>query len=70
MPSKSPKQARFIAAVSHGWKPDHVSAPPVSVAEEFNEADQKRGSFKRLKQHFTAPRLRSAPVKSGGGHQH
>lgn len=40
MPSTSPKQARFMAAVAHGWKPDKVKAPPVSVAREFNAADE------------------------------
>lgn len=39
MPSKTPKQARFMAAVAHGWKPDRVAAPPMKVATEFNEAD-------------------------------
>jgi len=45
MPSSTPKQARFMAAVAHGWKPSNVKAPPVSVAKEFNRADaQKRAS--------------------------
>jgi hypothetical protein len=39
MPSKTPKQARFMAAVAHGWKPPGGKGPPVSVAKEFNEAD-------------------------------
>jgi hypothetical protein len=41
MPSKTPKQARFMRAVAHGWKPSRVKAPPVSVAKEFVEADKK-----------------------------
>jgi len=40
MPSKSPAQARLMAAVAHGWKPDKVQAPPVAIAKEFNEADR------------------------------
>jgi hypothetical protein len=40
MPSSTHKQARFMAAVAHGFKPDDVKAPPVKVAEEFNEADK------------------------------
>ena len=40
MPSKSPAQARLMAAVAHGWKPDKVQAPPVAVAKDFNEADR------------------------------
>jgi hypothetical protein len=40
MPSKTPKQAKFMAAVAHGWKPSKKDAPPVSVAKEFNKADK------------------------------
>jgi hypothetical protein len=39
MPSKTPTQARFMAAVAHGWTPDKVKAPPKEVAKEFNRAD-------------------------------
>lgn len=38
MPSKSPKQARFMAACAHGAKYD--SCPPPKVAREFNQADK------------------------------
>ena len=44
MPSRSPAQARLMAAVAHGWKPDQIEAPPVEVAKEFNKADQKAHS--------------------------
>ena len=40
MPSKSPAQARLMAAVAHGWHPTGMKGPPVSVAKEFNEADK------------------------------
>ena len=40
MPSKSAAQARLMAAVSHGWKPDRIKGPPVKVAKEFNQADK------------------------------
>jgi len=40
MPSKSPAQARLMAAVAHGWKPPGGGGPPVSVAREFNQADK------------------------------
>jgi hypothetical protein len=40
MPSTSPAQARLMAAVAHGWKPDQFKGPPVSVAKEFNQADK------------------------------
>lgn len=39
MPSKSPAQARLMAAVAHGWKKPGGGGPPVKVAKEFNKAD-------------------------------
>jgi hypothetical protein len=47
MPSKSPAQARLMAACSHGA--GYASCPPVSVAKEFNQADQGTGILKRKK---------------------
>lgn len=38
MPSKSPKQARLMAACAHGA--DYKACPPVKVAKEFNRADK------------------------------
>jgi hypothetical protein len=42
MPSKSPAQARLMAAVAHGWKPPRSSGihVPMKVAKEFNKADE------------------------------
>lgn len=56
MPSSTPKQARFMAAVAHGWKPDKGKAPPVSVAKEFNAADT---GTERLKQGMRVRALRA-----------
>lgn len=42
MPSKTAKQARFMAAVAHGFKPKGKKAPPLAVAKEFMRADQKK----------------------------
>lgn len=44
MPSKSPAQARLMAAVAHGWKPPKSSGihVPVKVAKEFDKADADR----------------------------
>lgn len=43
MPSKTKKQAAFMRAVAHGWKPPGgKKAPPVSVAKEFMAADQRK----------------------------
>lgn len=38
MPSKSPKQARLMAACAHGA--GYSSCPPTKVAKEFNVADK------------------------------
>jgi hypothetical protein len=43
MPSKTKKQAKFMRAVAHGFKPDKTKGPPVSVAKEFVKADKKKG---------------------------
>lgn len=40
MPSTSPKQAKFMRAIAHGWKKPGGGGPPVSVAKEFVAADQ------------------------------
>ena len=45
MPSKSPKQAKFMRAVAHGWKPSRTEGPPVSVAKEYVAADKKAGKY-------------------------
>jgi hypothetical protein len=39
MPSSTPKQARVMSAVAHGWKPEGLNIP-VSVAKEFHQADK------------------------------
>ena len=43
MPSKSPAQARLMAAIAHGWHKPGGGGPPVAVAEEFNQADKGTG---------------------------
>jgi len=45
MPSRSAKQARFMAACSHGAK--YSSCPPSKVSHEFNQADKGTGVFKK-----------------------
>lgn len=49
MPSKTPKQKKFMAAVAHGFKPDRVKGPPVSVAKEFVKADKGKKAFSKGK---------------------
>ena len=46
MPSKTPKQARFMRAIAHGWKPSRMKNPPSqAVAREFMKADQRKGMW-------------------------
>lgn len=43
MPSKSPKQARFMAAAAHNPAFAAKAGIPQSVAQEFNSADAGTG---------------------------
>jgi hypothetical protein len=43
MPSKSPKQHRFMEAAAHNPKFAKQAGIPVSVAKEFVKADTKKG---------------------------
>lgn len=43
MPSKSKKQAKFMAAAAHNPSFAKKVGVPVKVAKEFNKADKKRG---------------------------
>lgn len=49
MPSKTPKQKKFMQAVAHGFKPDQAKGPPVSVAKEFERADKGKKAFAKGK---------------------
>jgi hypothetical protein len=49
MPSKSKKQAKFMRAVAHGWKPRGRKGPSIKVAREFMKADQQKKRRKRGK---------------------
>lgn len=49
MPSKSAKQARFMAAAAHDPKFAKKVGVPPKVAKEFNKADAKTGILKRKK---------------------
>jgi len=44
MPSKSKKQARFMAGCANGA--GYSSCPPASVSKEFNQADKGTGILK------------------------
>ena len=60
VPSSSPKQAKTMAAIAHGWKPKgKAAAIPVAVAKEFNAADN-------VKRASAPPAIGPAP-KAGAG---
>jgi len=42
MPSKTPKQAKFMRAIAHGMKPRSGKGPSVAVAKEFVVADKAK----------------------------
>lgn len=46
MPSKSPKQAKLMRAVAHGWKKPGGGGPTRAVAKEFMKADMRRSGVK------------------------
>lgn len=49
MPSKSPAQARLMAAAAHNPKFAKKAGVPAKVAKEFNRADKGTGILKRKK---------------------
>lgn len=55
MPSKSPEQARLMAAAAHDPKFAKKVGVPTSVAKEYNQADK---GGKMLKQAMQAKALR------------
>jgi hypothetical protein len=42
MPSRTPRQAKFMRAVAHGMKPKSGKGPSVAVAKEFVRADARK----------------------------
>jgi hypothetical protein len=49
MPSKSPAQARLMAAAAHNPKFAKKTGVPPGVAKEFNQADAKTGILRKKK---------------------
>jgi len=48
MPSKTPKQARTMRAIAHGWKPTgSAKGIPVKVAKEFAAVDKVSKNYKK-----------------------
>lgn len=54
MPSRSPKQARLMAACSHGMKSD--KCPPRKVSKEYNAADKGTGMLSSAMKSKKKPR--------------
>lgn len=50
MPSKSPEQARLMAAAAHSPAFAKKVGVPVSVAQEFNQADKGKKMLKQAMQ--------------------
>jgi hypothetical protein len=49
MPSKSPKQARLMAAAAHNHSFARKVGVPQKVAKEFNSADKGTGILRKKK---------------------
>ena len=47
MPSKSPAQARMMAAAAHNPAFAKKAGVPTAVAKKFNKADAKKGILRR-----------------------
>lgn len=47
MPSKSPKQARLMAAAAHSPEFAKKTGVSMKVAKEFNKADTRRGKLSK-----------------------
>lgn len=47
MPSSSPKQAKFMRAVAHGWKKPGGGGPSPEVAKDFMKADMAEDAMER-----------------------
>ncbi len=51
MPSKSPKQARMMAAAAHNPAFARKVGIPQKVAKEFNQADSRTGILAQVMKH-------------------
>ncbi len=70
MPAKSEKQARFMRAIEHGWKPTQKpyrgkELPSKEVAHEFSH--MARGGFARTVGRAPMSRLQGAYAAALGG---
>jgi hypothetical protein len=68
MPSSTPKQARFMAAIAHGMKP-RKGGPSVKVAKDFLKADERSGKYEHSRHKHTSKQWSDSkplPRKNGG----
>jgi hypothetical protein len=47
MPSRSNKQARYMAMIAHNPEKARKGGPSPAVAKEFNKADQRSGRLSK-----------------------
>jgi hypothetical protein len=62
MPSTTPKEARLMAAVAHGWHKPGGGGPSVKVAKEFNKADKGTTMLSKGMKPQTASYAAGGPV--------
>ena len=66
MPSKTPKQAKLMRAIAHGWNPSRMKSPPSrAVAQEFVEADRKYSGGFAENRYWTGGLAAMGEVNSG-----
>jgi hypothetical protein len=74
MPSSTPKQARVMSAIAHGWHPTGAAANiPVSVAKEYHALDAGKkwgGKHKNTAGPKVAAKYKAQYHKSRGEHYH
>ena len=67
MPSKTPKQAKFMRAIAHGWTPSRMNSPPSrAVAQEFVDADRKYSGGFAENRYWTGGLAAMDEITAGG----
>ena len=67
MPSKTPKQAKFMRAIAHGWTPSRTKNPPSrAVAQEFVNADRKYSGGFAENRYWTGGLAAMDEITAGG----
>ena len=63
MPSKSPKQARLMAAAAHNPQFAKKAGVPQQVAREYNQADQGGKLLRQKKGQRGSPQVKARGLK-------